>query len=112
MRFSAANGQHPVTMNSSAAGVTSLIDISRTGLAVGHSSSLKVGDVIPVDLSYAGLEIKANAKVITATDRRAGAEFINLDEATANNLLKVNLLLEGDKMAKKMELPDKLSSNE
>ena len=32
--------------------------------------------------------------MLTASQNRAGAEFINLDRATANKLLYVNILLE------------------
>ena len=55
---------------------------------------LKVGDIVPVNISYGNLNINADVKVVSATDRRAGAEFVNLDQITANKLLYMNLLLE------------------
>ena len=57
-------------------------------------NDLKVGDIIPVHMNYGGLDIKANAKVVSATTHRAGAQFVNLDTATANQLLYLNMILE------------------
>ena len=54
---------------------------------------VKVGDVIPVQISYGDLNINADVKIVTASDVRAGAEFVNLDRATANKLLYMNILL-------------------
>ena len=43
------------------------------------------------------MDIQADAKVTSTTDVRAGAQFINLNESTANKLLYMNLLMEGNK---------------
>ena len=75
-------------------GVDSLVDVSRGGVALRHNNSLKVGDIVPVHLSYGDLDINADVKVVSATTARAGAEFVNLDQATANKLLFLNILLE------------------
>jgi hypothetical protein len=53
-----------------------------------------VGDVIPVHIAYGGLDIKADVKVVSATTNRAGAQFINLDQATANQILYLNMILD------------------
>ena len=45
-------------------------------------------------MSYGGLDIKADAKVVSATTSRAGAQFVNLDKATANQLLYLNMVLD------------------
>ena len=44
-------------------------------------------------MSYGGLDINAKAKVVTATTHRAGAQFIDLDQATANQILYLNMAL-------------------
>ena len=94
MRFGIASNEHPVTLEKTNNGIDQLLDVSRGGIAVTHSNKLKVGDVIPVHLTYADLDIKADVKVVTASQTRAGASFINLDKATANKLLYLNILLE------------------
>ncbi len=93
MRFSVENNRHPVSLAQNAQ-IDSLIDISRGGVAVHHNHTLKVGDVVPVKINYGNLAINTDVKVVTASDRRAGAEFINLDQATANKLLYMNVMLE------------------
>ncbi len=94
MRFGIAANEHPVMLEKTNNGIDQLLDVSRGGIAVTHSNKLKVGDVIPVHLTYADLDIKADVKVVTASQTRAGASFINLDKATANKLLYLNILLE------------------
>ena len=93
MRFSARDNRNPVQLANNNQ-IDSILDISRGGIAVTHHNDLKVGDVVPVNISYGNLNINADVKIVSATDRRAGAEFINLDQATANKLLYMNILLE------------------
>ena len=95
IRFRVAQNPNPVVFESVPT-VSSLVDISRGGVALTHSNSLKVGDVVPVHIKYGDLNIDADVKVVTASDRRAGAEFVNLDQSTANRLLYLNLMLEED----------------
>ena len=94
MRFNVSDNQNPVALERSNNGIEGLLDVSRGGIAVKHDGSLNVGDVIPVHLTYADLDIKADVKVVSATTSRAGAEFVNLDKATANQLLFLSILLE------------------
>jgi hypothetical protein len=94
MRFNVADSAIPVMLENNNNGVDSLIDISRGGIAVRHDNSLQVGDVIPVHLTYGDLDINAEVKVVTSSSDRAGAMFVNLDQATANKLLYLNILLE------------------
>ncbi|MCM1338370.1 MAG: leukotoxin LktA family filamentous adhesin [Muribaculaceae bacterium] len=96
MRFGIASNEHPVMLEKTNNGIDELLDVSRGGIAVAHSNKLKVGDVVPVHLTYADLDIKADVKVVTASSTRAGASFVNLDKATANKLLYLNILLEGN----------------
>ena len=95
IRFRVDHNPNPVVFESIAT-VSSLVDISRGGVALTHHKALKVGDVIPVHIKYGDLNIDADVKVVTASDRRAGAEFVNLDQSTANRLLYLNLMLEED----------------
>jgi len=94
MRFNVDSSPCPVAMEKSDNGIDQLLDVSRGGIAVAHNNKLKVGDVVPVHLTYADLDIKADVKVVSASTTRAGAEFVNLDKATANKLLYLSLLLE------------------
>ncbi len=93
MRFSTRDSQTPVHLADNAK-INSVLDISRGGMAVAHDNSLKVGDIVPVQISYGNLNINTDVKIVTATDRRAGTEFINLDQATANKILYMNIMLE------------------
>ena len=93
MRFDSATSANTIELKDNAQ-ISGLIDISRGGVAVRHSNNLKVGDVVPVQISCGDMEINADVKVLTANNSRAGAEFINLDRATANKLLYMNIMLE------------------
>ena len=93
MRFNVADTKNPVALEKSSK-IDGLLDVSRGGIAVSHHNDLKVGDVVPVHLTYGDLDIKTNVKIITATTSRAGAMFVDLDQATANKLLYLNILLE------------------
>jgi hypothetical protein len=68
-------------------------------MAVAHNNSLKVGDVVPVSIAYGDLNINTDVKIVSATDRRAGTEFVNLDQATANKILYMNIMLEEQQTA-------------
>ena len=93
MRYQVSTNRNPVTLEKTE-GIERLIDVSRGGVSVIHNKELKVGDVIPVHMTYGGLDINANAKVVSATDSRAGAQFVNLDSATANQILYLNMILD------------------
>ena len=93
MRFNVADTKNPVALEKSSK-IDGLLDVSRGGIAVSHHNDLKVGDVVPVHLTYGDLDIKTNVKIVTATTSRAGAMFVDLDKATANKLLYLNILLE------------------
>jgi len=95
MRFSLDRTNVPVSFTSTDK-VANVLDISRGGIAIKHNNTLKVGDVVPVHLSYGDVDIDTNVKIVTASDVRAGAEFIDLDSTTANRILYLNLLLEED----------------
>ena len=93
MRFDIEGNQNPVEFEATE-NVEDIIDISRGGISIKQDGSIKVGDVVPVDLKYGDLEIKANVEIVAATDKTAGGKFIDLDLATANKLLYLSILLE------------------
>ena len=93
MRYQVADNKNPIAIEQTN-GVKSLLDVSRGGISVTHNNELKVGDIVPVHIAYGGLDIKADVKVVSATTNRAGGEFINLDQATANKVLYMNMILE------------------
>ena len=93
MRFNTADSATPINIADNSQ-IEGILDISRGGMAISHHNGVKVGDVIPVKLTYGNMDINTTVKVVSATDRRAGTEFINLDQATQNKILYMNLMLE------------------
>jgi hypothetical protein len=93
VRYNVNNTAIPVSMEK-VDNVEGLLDVSRGGVALKHNNTLKNGDIVPIHLKYGNLEIHANAEVVTATTSRAGAKFVNIDQATANQLLYLNMLLD------------------
>lgn len=91
IRFDITTNQNPVVFESSPE-VGGLLNISRGGVQLTHNKSLKVGDIIPVHIQYGDVEVNANVKIVSASDVTAGAEFVDLDQATANKLLYLSLL--------------------
>jgi hypothetical protein len=94
MRFNVYDNNQPIMMESSANGINALLDISRGGIAVKANDNLQVGDVVPVHIVYGDIDIQADVKIVSKQNDRAGAQFVNLDKATANQLLYLSLLLE------------------
>ena len=92
MRFNAGN--EPISMEANDK-LVSIIDISRGGMAVAHNKQLKVGDVIPVNFNFGNMTVSTDVKVISASDRRAGTQFVNLTPSVANQLLYMSLAMEG-----------------
>ena len=93
MRFDVEDSNIPLVLEDNSE-ITSVIDISRGGMSVTHDDTLEVGDIVPVHITYGDIEIDANVKIVSATKKRAGAQFVDLDDATANQLLYMSLLLD------------------
>ena len=93
MRFD-LNSEADMIEFESDSGADAILNISRGGVQLSHNKKLKVGDVIPVKVKYGDLEINANVKIVSASDVKAGGEFVDLDQATANKLLYLNLMLD------------------
>ncbi len=94
MRFDTVNTDIPIQFESATADVGNLMNISRGGVQVSHNGKLKVGDIVPVHVKYGTLDFDAQVKIVSANDVRAGGEFVNLDSATKNKLLFMNLMIE------------------
>ena len=98
IRFNTENNQNVISFESSN-NVIAISDISRGGVSLKHNKSLKVGDIVPVHLTYGDLEVNANVKIVSATDVKAGGQFVDLDKATANKLLYLSLLVKDEPIA-------------
>ena len=94
IRFDIEGNPNPVIFES-VPEVSGILNISRGGVQLSHNKTLKVGDIVPVHLKYGDVEINANVKIVSANDRTAGGEFVDLDLATANQLLYLSLLMDG-----------------
>ena len=102
IRFSAENNQNLVSFESNS-NVTAISDLSRGGVSLKHNKSLRVGDIVPVHLKYGDIEVNANVKVVSATDVKAGAQFVDLDKATANKILYLSMLAKDEVIAQTIE---------
>lgn len=71
--------------------IISIIDISKTGLAVEHDGTLKVGDRMVLDLNIHNIKASPEVEVVRVSGNNAGMKFINLDKATANKILYMNM---------------------
>ena len=94
MRFDIDGNPNPVVFESEPT-VDGILNISRGGVQLSHNKTLKVGDVVPVHIKYGDIDIKTEVKIVSASDVTAGGEFVNLDLATANQLLYLSLLMDG-----------------
>jgi len=93
MRFDTDAATKPVVFNSDSQ-ASGILNISRGGVQLSHNKSLKVGDVVPVHIKYGDVEVNTEVKVVSTTDKTAGAEFVDLDLATKNKILYLSLLKE------------------
>ena len=93
MRYSVSDNINPISLETGH-GVEQLIDISRGGISIKHGKDIKVGDVVPVHIGYGNLDINADVEIVSTTGSRAGAKFVNLDSATANQILFLNMILD------------------
>lgn len=67
-------------------------DISKTGALIDNPNKLKVGDKKHVKLIYEDMDIDVDVEVVRLTDNGfAGVKFINMNKATANKILYLNL---------------------
>lgn len=69
-----------------------VFNISKTGMEIQNTANAKVGDVIPLDINIGSVNIKAQGQVMRAENGRIGVKFINMDKATSNKILYLNML--------------------
>ena len=73
-----------------------VIDISRGGIAIKNNNKYSIGDIIPVKISYRGLEITPNIKIVRLNSDIIGAEFATNETAIDNQLIYLSIKLESD----------------
>ena len=71
--------------------IIAIENISRGGLAVVHDGSLKKGERFVIDLDYHNIKASPEVEVVRVVNDRAGLKFINMDKATANKILYMNM---------------------
>ena len=88
-----------LSLNSASNHIQSIVDISKTGLAVKTDGSLKINDEVKVNFAYKGIEVEATAKVmrVNQSNNIAGLKFTDLDTLTANKILYLSMLNEAQK---------------
>ena len=75
--------------------IVSLENISRGGLLVVHDGTMKEKEKFFVDITYGDINVTTEVEVTRlAAGNKAGLKFINLDKATANKILYMNMALE------------------
>lgn len=75
--------------------IISVKDISRGGLLVVHDGSLKLNEKFNINLTYNDISANVDVEVVRlGSNSRAGLKFINLDKATANKILHMNMSLQ------------------
>lgn len=95
MRYQSKELKKPVSIDKTN-GITGIKDISRGGIGLTHTNTINVGDIVPVHIKYKDLDINAQVKILSATNNKAGGEFINLNNNLINQLLYLSIMLEAD----------------
>ena len=67
-------------------------NVSKTGMELENSTNAKVGDKISLDIQLEDVKINVDAEVMRAADGKIGVKFSNLDKATANKILYMNMM--------------------
>ena len=71
-------------------------DISKEGVSVVHDGSLQKGETFILNLVYKDIEVSPEVQVVRVSNDKAGLKFINMDEATANRILYLNMFVTED----------------
>ena len=88
--------KQPIVINSTGNKILSVIDFSRCGIGFKASSDISPDEIIPVHVKYKNIETDAQIKIVFASDKRAGAKFIDSNKETLNKLLLISLMIEQD----------------
>ena len=94
IRFSLAKDDEEVKVANKR--IISILDISKGGLAVEHDGTLKKGEEFMINLSYHNITATPEVRVVRVSGNKAGLQFINMDNATANKILYINLFAAQD----------------
>ena len=73
--------------------IIAIENISRGGLAVVHDGSLRKGERFVIDIDYHNIKASPEVEVVRVVNDKAGLKFINLDKATANKILYMNMFM-------------------
>ena len=76
--------------------VLAVHNISRGGLFVTHDGTLKLNDKFSINLKYYDIDVDVEVKVVRLHSDKAALEFINMDDATANKILYLNMSAEAE----------------
>lgn len=96
IRYEVKDLKNPVVLDRTGTDIQRLINISRGGVAVKTSTPLAIGQIVPIKLVYEDIAINTEAQVVFTQGNLAGAEFINSDKQTENNLLYLSIRLDAD----------------
>ena len=94
IRFSLAKDDEEVKVANKR--IISILDISKGGLAVEHDGTLQKGEEFMINLSYHNITATPEVQVVRVSGNKAGLQFINMDNATANKILYINLFAAQD----------------
>ena len=96
IRYEIKDLKKPVVINKTGTDIQSLINISRGGVAIKTKTPTSIGQIIPIKLVYEDIAIDTVAQVVFTQGNIAGAQFINIDKQTENNLLYLSIRLDAD----------------
>ena len=86
-----------IKWHSSSEHIVKLLDISTKGIGVLTDNKLKIGEIVNFKIFYNGLDLNVDGKAVRCDDETkvCGFQFINMDPVTANCLLYINLIKQG-----------------
>lgn len=96
IRYDIKDLKKPVVIDKTGTDIQSLINISRGGVAIKTKTPTSIGQIIPIKLVYEDIAIDTVAQVVFTQGNITGAQFINSDKQTENNLLYLSIRLDAD----------------
>ena len=96
IRYEIKDLKKSVVIDKTGTDIQSLINISRGGVAIKTKTPTSIGQIIPIKLVYEDIAIDTVAQVVFTQGNIAGAQFINRDKQTENNLLYLSIRLDAD----------------
>lgn len=96
VRYEIKDLKKPVVIDRTGTNIQRLLNISRGGVAIQTNAPMNIGQIVPIKLVYEDIAINTEAQIVFIQDNIAGAQFINEDKQTANNLLYLSIKLDAD----------------